>query len=123
MKPERLHLLIGLIWLLLGMLLGEHMGRSQDHGQMPTHAHMMLLGGVISIIWAVLYRLWIEKQGLMSWIQFGLHHVGVLVMIPALYMLYGQMAPESQLGPMLGISAILVILSVVLMLYQAIRAK
>ncbi len=38
MKPERIHLTLGLIWLIAGMLLGEHMGRSGDHGQLPTHA-------------------------------------------------------------------------------------
>lgn len=123
MKPERLHLLVGLLWLLVGMLLGEHMGRSNDHSQMPTHAHIMLLGGVLSVVWAVIYRVFGLAQGLIAWVQTGLHHIGALIMIPALYLMYGQMAPESQLGPLLGIAAMLVILSVVLMLYQTIRTK
>ena len=123
MKPERLHLLIGLLWLLGGMVLGEHMGRSNDHSQMPTHAHIMLLGGVLSVLWAIVYRVFGLKQGFIAWIQTVSHHAGAVIMISALYMMYGQMAPESQMGPLLGVAALLAMVSVVLMFLQALTAK
>ena len=122
MKIERIHLLVGLVWLLAGMALGEHMGRTGDHGQLPTHAHLMLVGGVLSIIWAVLYRVFKLAGGLLGYIQLGLHQIGTLVMVTALYLLYGEQGDPERLGPILGISAMLVILSVVLMLYKAIKA-
>lgn len=123
MSPVRIHLVLGLVWILAGMLLGEHMGRSGDHGQMPTHAHIMLVGGVLPILWAVIYRVFGLATGAIAWIQTAAHHIGAAVMIAALYMLYGHMAAEAVLGPLLGISAISVILSVVLMLFLAARAK
>ncbi|WP_291844475.1 hypothetical protein [Maricaulis sp.] len=123
MKPERIHLTLGLIWLILGMLLGEHMGRSGDHTQMPTHAHMMLLGGVLPILWAILYRVFKLGSGLLAWAQVGLHHIAVLVMIPSLYLMFGQMAEESTVGPLLGIGAILAIVSVALVLVLSLRAR
>ena len=122
MKIERIHLLVGLVWLLAGMALGEHMGRTGDHGQLPTHAHIMLVGGVLSIIWAVLYRVFKLAGGLLGYIQLGLHQIGTLVMVTALYLLYSEQGDPERLGPILGISAMLVILSVVLMLYKAIKA-
>ncbi|MDG1416567.1 MAG: hypothetical protein P8P99_02065 [Maricaulis sp.] len=122
MKIERIHLLVGLVWLLAGMALGEHMGRTGDHGQLPTHAHIMLVGGVLSIIWAVLYRVFKLAGGLLGYIQLGLHQIGTLVMVTARYLLYGEQGDPERLGPILGISAMLVILSVVLMLYKAIKA-
>lgn len=122
MKIERIHLLVGLVWLLAGMALGEHMGRTADHGQLPTHARIMLVGGVLSIIWAVLYRVFKLAGGLLGYIQLGLHQIGTLVMVTALYLLYGEQGDPERLGPILGISAMLVILSVVLMLYKAIKA-
>jgi hypothetical protein len=122
MKIERIHLLVGQVWLLAGMALGEHMGRTGDHGQLPTHAHIMLVGGVLSIIWAVLYRVFKLAGGLLGYIQLGLHQIGTLVMVTALYLLYGEQGDPERLGPILGISAMLVILSVVLMLYKAIKA-
>lgn len=123
MKIERIHLLLGLVWIVAGMLLGEHMGRTGDHTQMPTHAHIMLLGGVLSIVWAVLYRVFALGGGLIAVLQTGLHHVAALVMIIALYMMYGGMQTEETLGPVLGIASILAILSAVLMLFLAFRAK
>ena len=123
MTPERIHLTLGLIWLIAGMLLGEHMGRSGDHGQLPTHAHMMLLGGVLSVLWAVLYRVFGLGGGFLAWIQVGLHHIAVLIMIPSLYLMFGALADEATVGPLLGISAIMAIVSVALMLVLSLRAK
>lgn len=123
MNPIRINLTLGLAWLLLGMLLGEHMGRSGDHAQMPTHAHIMLLGGVLSISWAVIYKVFDIPAGLLAWIQTGFHHVSAAVMITALYMLYGHLAAEAALGPVLGISAIGAIVSVLLVLVQTLRAR
>ncbi|WP_417486430.1 hypothetical protein [Maricaulis sp.] len=123
MKPERIHLTLGLLWLIAGMLLGEHMGRSGDHGQLPTHAHMMLLGGVLSVLWAVLYRVFALGGGFLAWIQVGLHHIAVLMMIPSLYMMFGALADEATVGPLLGISAIMAIVSAALVLVLSLRAK
>lgn len=119
MKPERINLVLGLAWFVAGMGLGEHMGRVGDHGQHVTHAHIMLVGGVLPILFALIYRAFGLPQRVLAWTQTGLHHAGAAIMIVSLYLLYGAMAPESTLGPLLGIAALLVIGSVVLMLIQA----
>lgn len=123
MTLPKLHLVLGLLWLLAGMALGEHMGRSGDHTQMPTHAHIMLLGGVLPLAFSLIYRVFGLATGLIAWIQFVVHHIAVAMMVTGLYLLYGGLAPESQVGPFLGISALLAILSVALMLLLSIRAK
>ena len=123
MNPIRINLTLGLFWLLLGMLLGEHMGRSGDHGQMPTHAHIMLLGGVLSVTWAVIYKAFNIPAGLLAWAQTGIHQVSAAVMIVALYFLYGQMGDPAVLGPILGIAAIGAIVSLLLVLVQTLRTK
>ncbi len=123
MNPIRIHLLLGLVWLIAGMALGEHMGRTGDHSQMPTHAHAMLVGGVLPVLWALVYRAFGLAQGLFAWIQTGLHHAGALVMVIALYFYYGPMNRDEALGPVLGISAMLVIAATVPMLVLALRAR
>lgn len=123
MTPVRIHLTIGLLWLLAGMLLGEHMGRTGDHTQMPTHAHIMLLGGALSVLWALIYRVFGLATGLLAWIQTGLHHLAALAMIVALYMLYGQLATEAALGPVLGLASIGAVVSVLLVLVLSLRTK
>ena len=39
----------------LGMILGLHMAISQDHGQMPTHAHIMVIGWVSFAVFGLFY--------------------------------------------------------------------
>ena len=41
-------LLTGIGFLLFGMLWGIQMGMVGDHSQMPSHAHLNLVGGVLS---------------------------------------------------------------------------
>jgi hypothetical protein len=123
MTPVRIHLTLGLVWLVAGMLLGEHMGRTGDHGQMPTHAHIMLLGGVLSIIWAMIYKVFGLTIGLLAWVQTLLYQIAALVMIVALYMLYGGMQSEATVGPVLGVTAIAVIVSTALVLVLSLRAR
>ena len=41
---DRLFLRIAVVYVLAGMALGIFMAMSDDHSQMPTHAHMNLMG-------------------------------------------------------------------------------
>jgi hypothetical protein len=58
-----------LIWALsygaAGMALGIYMAASHDHGEFVTHAHIMLVGFVTSLIYAVIHRLWLTAVLLM----------------------------------------------------------
>lgn len=120
MKIERIHLTLGLVWLLAGMTLGQIMGESGNHGQLPTHAHIMLVGGVLSILWAILYRAFAFKQGILAWIQLITHHVGAAGMIYCLFQIYGGGQPNmAALGPMIGVAGLLVMISVLLILIQS----
>ena len=123
MTLDKIHLALGLVWLLIGMTLGQIMGESGDHTQMPTHAHIMLVGGALSIFWAVIYKVWDVARGAMGLVQFVLHHVGAIVMSIALYMLYGGMSEEAVLGPVLAIAGLALMISVLIMLIGVFRAK
>lgn len=122
MKIDQIYLVVGLLWLVGGMLLGEHMGRSQDHGQMPTHAHIMLVGGVLSILWAIINRVWGIGSGLIAWIQFLLHQAGTGVMVYALFHLFGG-NPTPEFGMMAGIGGTMVIVATLLKLVLTFRGK
>jgi len=123
MKIDRLFLVLGLLWLLGGMGLGMVMGESGDHAQLPTHAHAMLVGGVLSILWAMIYRVWNVPQGVVAWVHLILHQAGAAIMVYALFCLYGGGGNSAQLGPIIGIGGLVVIVSVVLMLVQSFRTK
>lgn len=105
MKIDRLFLLAGVFYLLVGMFLGNFMGRTADHSQMPTHAHIMMLGFVSMSIFAVIYHLWPAMQETaLAKIHFALHQLGTLSMIILLYMTTGGLGDTTGLGPFFGIT-------------------
>ena len=48
---------LAVIYAVVGMLLGLSMAMCQDHSQTPTHAHIMVLGWVMSSVFAFFYHL------------------------------------------------------------------
>lgn len=113
---DRSFLLAGLLYGTLGMGLGLYMAASHIHVQHVTHAHIMLVGFLLSVIYAIVHKLWLgDRATLNARLQFALHHLGALGMISGLFLLYqGQVAPEI-LEPVLAISSIIVLLALVLM--------
>jgi len=123
MKVEKVHLVTGILYAIGGMILGMVMAESADHTQHVTHAHAMLLGFVVSALYAVFYRLWALAQGLLALIQTALHHIGTIVIVIGLYILYGAILPEDQIGPILGIGSALAVAGTVMMLWFVVRGS
>lgn len=120
---DRAYLIWALCYAAAGMGLGIYMGISRNHGEFPTHAHVMLVGFVTSLIYAVIHRLWLTAPSrALATIQFILHQAGSLGMIAGLFLVYGNLASEDQAGPLLGPAAIAVVLGVLLMLIMVLRA-
>ena len=74
---DRLYIVIGALYLVLGMLLGIVMGVRQDFLLAPVHAHINLVGFAAHCIFGLVYRAWPElKQGAIAATQFWLFVVG-----------------------------------------------
>ena len=120
---DRAYLIWALSYAAAGMGLGIFMAISKNHGQLVTHAHILLVGFVTSLIYAVIHKLWLPAPPRrMATVQFVLHQAGCLVMFSGLLLLFGSMATEEQLSPLLGSAAIAVILGMLLMLLMVVRA-
>ncbi|MAP94594.1 MAG: TonB-dependent receptor [Ponticaulis sp.] len=112
---DKYFVLIALVYAVVGMVLGNIMGATLDHSQMPTHAHIMLVGWASMGLSGLIYKSWPElKSGLLPVIHFWLLQVGCLIMCIGLYLMYGGIVPEPQMGPVLGISGIIVLGSLAL---------
>ncbi|MCL4745167.1 MAG: hypothetical protein KJZ83_07110 [Burkholderiaceae bacterium] len=123
MKIARLHTLFGLCFVIVGLAVGVYMGASGNHTQQVTHAHILLIGFVLSLLYASIYRLWIpEGPSKLALAQLVLHHLGAVGLGVALFMLFGQIATEASLGPLLGIASNAVLLAAVLMLVIFLRS-
>jgi cbb3-type cytochrome oxidase subunit 1 len=79
---DGLFLRTAVIYVIAGMSLGIFMALSDDHSQMPTHAHMNLLGWASMALYAVVYRVWPEamRSPLARW-HFWIANLGTLVVV------------------------------------------
>ncbi len=95
MNISRNFLLIGSIYILIGMILGSYMGGSGDRTLAPLHAHMNLLGFVLSVIFALVYRSYpaMAENGLAR-PHFWLHQSGTLLLLIFLYLVLSETIAE-----------------------------
>ena len=74
---------------IVGMVLGLSMAMSHDHTQMPTHAHIMVLGWVMSSVFAFFYHL-VPAAGHRDWPRaFLACAVSGIVLVVGLFMMLG----------------------------------
>lgn len=119
---ERPYLYFGLAYGVLGMSLGIHMAATHNHGQLVTHAHLLLVGFLLSTLYAVMHRLWLEHPNrILAGLQFLAHHFGTVVLISALFLLYGNIYPLDVLEPVLASASLVVLGALVLMAYMIVR--
>ncbi len=92
-----------IVYGLLGMLLGLHMAMSHDHGQRPTHAHIMVIGWVSFFLFGLFYfhfgqlvRQWLAVA------HFVLAQVSLLGLTIGLWLLYSG---ETQYEPIAAVSS------------------
>ena len=82
--------LTALFYGVLGIALGLHMAMSSDHGQMPTHAHIMVIGWVSFAIFAFFYHLVPgAADGLLATGHFWLAEVSFAGIVIGLWLFYG----------------------------------
>jgi hypothetical protein len=103
------------VFLIIGVALGLQMGIAHDHSAMPAHAHINLLGWVTSGLFGIYYALQPAKAGLrIAMAHFVVYVVGLIVMLPALYLMYTGY-PEFE--PLLALGSIIVGLGILIFAY------
>jgi hypothetical protein len=124
MQLDRKYLVWALCYAVAGMGLGIYMAASHQHAQHVTHAHLLLLGFVASLVYGVIHKLWLEGQSKgMAVAQLFVHQLGVLGMCSGLFLLYGGFVGGAVLEPLLGVASIAVLLGVVLMLRMVLTSR
>lgn len=101
-----------ILYAILGMSLGLHMGLSKDHAQMPTHAHLLVVGWVSFAIFGVFYHLFPSAtEGLLAKLQFWLAQASLVALIAGLFFIFrGNAAAD----PVAGVSSIGLLVSMIL---------
>jgi hypothetical protein len=121
---DRKYLVSALAYVAIGMGLGIYMAASHDHGQHITHAHILLVGFVVSFIYAVIHKLWLgETAARFARLQFIAHQVGAAMMSCGLFLLYGGFVPEEQIENLLAPSTVIVFIAAIMMIVMVVRAR
>lgn len=120
-RVSAIFFLLACVCLLIGMGWGMHMAQASDFTMAPAHAHLNLLGGVLSAIFGGFYALTRETYSpRLAWINFVLSLIAVVVTIPALAMLL-QTNDEAKYGPFTGIGSTVMVLSLLTFTISVLR--
>jgi hypothetical protein len=113
-----------LIWALgfaaVGVSLGLYMAASENHGERVTHALILLVGFVLSLVYVHKLRLDEPNRALAN-TQFVVHQASAVTVSMGLFLLYGGMTAEATRSPILGVASAGVLLGMLLMGYRVMR--
>ena len=91
MNLDRKFLIWALGYAAVGISLGLYMAASENHGELVTHAHILLIGFVLSLVYGIIHKLWFDNPN------------------------------RAVANPILGVASACVLIGVLLMLYMVLR--
>jgi len=110
--------ILGIVMGIAGLVLGLKMAITQDHIQMPVHAHIMVAGWLMSAVFGFFYHLFpVARQNKLATIHFWMHAVGIVVLTVSLYFV---LAGNPGVEPVTAVSSILFFLGLLLFAWIAI---
>jgi cbb3-type cytochrome oxidase subunit 1 len=93
-----------LVYGLLGLLLGLDMGIRHDHVELPTHAHIMVVGWVSFAIFGVFYHLLGHAvPPLLANLHFWLAQASLVILVLGLWLIY---AGHTEFDPLAAVGSI-----------------
>jgi cbb3-type cytochrome oxidase subunit 1 len=102
---------------IVGMTVGLSMAISHDHTQTPTHAHMMVLGWVMSSVFAFFYQLVpAARESRLAPIHFWLTAISGVTLVGGLYFLMGG---NTSIEPVVAVASICFFLAMILFAFIA----
>lgn len=86
-----------LIYAVLGMTLGLVMGMTENHAQMPTHAHILVVGWVSFALFGFFYHLFpAAASSRLAAVHFWLAEASLLIMLAGLVQIFAGRAEAGQ---------------------------
>lgn len=110
--------ILAIVYAICGMLLGLSMSISQDHTQMPVHAHALVAGFLMSSVFAFFYHLFpAARASRLASVHFWLTAVSGAGLIISLYFL---LAGNAGVEPITAVSSIGFFLAMLLFAWIAV---
>ncbi|BCH22416.1 hypothetical protein MesoLjLc_21590 [Mesorhizobium sp. L-8-10] len=108
---------LAIIYAICGMVLGLSMAISQDHGQMPVHAHTMVAGFLMSSVFAFFYHLFpAAAASRLAPVHFWLTTLSGIALLVSLYFF---LAGNPAIEPVTAIASVLFFVGMLLFAWIA----
>jgi peptidoglycan/LPS O-acetylase OafA/YrhL len=116
---SRAYIMVGLVWLIAGMVFGAWLGASGNLNYGNSHAHANLLGFVTSVLFGMLYWAWPQlARSKLAFAQFIIYELGALTLV------IGKVLVDQGIEtPMLQVGAIGAIIGAALMLFVFVKGS
>jgi drug/metabolite transporter (DMT)-like permease len=123
MNLDRKYLVWALGFAVVGMVLGIYMAASQNHSELVAHAHILLIGFVVSFVYGLIHRLWLRQPPRrVANFQFVLHQAAAITLAIGLFLVYGGHVAAEKLEPVLATASIGVLIGMLLMIYMVLKS-
>jgi len=120
---DRKYLVWALCFAAVGLGLGIFMAATNNHSELVAHAHILLIGFVVSFIYGIIHKLWLAQPNrAIANFQFVLHQASAITISVGLFLLYGNMVEVSKVDPILGVASFGVLLGMLLMIYMVVKS-
>ena len=101
-----------ILYAILGLVLGLYMGMSKDHTQMPTHAHLLLIGWVSFSLFGIFYHLFPKEAAKhLAAVHFWLAQASLVALIAGLALIFSGNPGADTIA---GLSSIGLLVSMIL---------
>lgn len=115
MNVSRGFMVMGPLYLTIGLLIGIYMGATNDHTFLPVHAHLNLLGFTLMMIFGLSYHLLPEAGGSgLARLHFWLHQIGVLVLMVMITLLFAGKISETAMFPIAPLAELAILVGVLI---------
>ncbi|MFO1133448.1 MAG: hypothetical protein U1E16_15740 [Hyphomicrobiales bacterium] len=114
----RLFFILALCYAVAGMVLGIVMAATHDHGEMPTHAHIMVAGWLMSSVFAFFYHLFPEIGARpLARAHFWVQAVSGIVLVVSLFFL---LKGNENLEPITALASVGFLLGTLMFVWNAV---
>ena len=122
MNISRGFIVMGAVYLVVGIIFGSYMGGSGDHSLAPVHAHINLLGFTLMTVFGLGYRMIPGLgDGTLPKVHFWLHQTGAFGLLLGLFLMMSGRVADTTIGPVFPVLEGAILLGAVLWLVGVVR--
>ncbi len=108
---------LAIAYALAGMVLGIYMAASHDHTEMPTHAHIMVAGWLMSSVFAFFYHLFPEIGARpLARVHFWIQALSGVVLVGTLFFV---LQGNEQLEPVTALASVGFLIGMLVFVWNA----